>query len=345
MSLTYLSTLAFDDDWLNRLRAAVPGLTVHQLTTGDPREVPAQLWNRVEVLHTGSALPDPAWAPRLRLVQLDTAGVDHVAGTALWDSDIPIASLGGIAGVPMAEYVLMCVLALAHRVPALHSARTAHDWPDAPERLRRFTPTALPGSTMVVLGYGRIGREVGRLARAFGIEVIGVRRRAAEPDIDEPGALVVDPLAAGDDEGAPAAPVRLVSLDDLPEVLPLADHVVVLLPATPATQGCVDSSVIALLRPGATVVNASRGGIVDTAALVAAVHAGRLAGAALDVFDVEPLPASDPLWDDPSILLTPHVAGFAPGYADGVARLVSENLNRLLTGRPLLNLVDRAAGY
>ncbi len=340
MTLTYLSTLSFDDAWLAAIRAAVPGVTVHQVTAATADDVPAELWRRVDVLHTATALPDPALAPRLRLVQLDTSGVDHVAGTPLWRSGVPIASLGGIAGVPMAEYVLMSVLALAHRVPALLAARAAHDWAPAAERLRAFTPLALPGSTMVVVGYGRIGREVARLARAFGIEVIGVRRRVAAP------------AAGGAGDGGvgaavpePGGPVRLVSLEQLPDVLPLADHVVVLLPSTPATQGCVDSAAIALLRPGATVVNASRGGIVDTAALVAAVHAGRLAGAALDVFDVEPLPATDPLWDDPAILLTPHVAGFAPGYAHGVAQLVTDNLQRLLAGRPLLNLVDRESGY
>lgn len=340
MSLTYLSTLQFDDAWLAALRSAVPGLAVHQVSAATAAEVSAELWGRVDVLHTATALPDPGDAPRLRLVQLDTAGVDHVAGTALWRSDVPIASLGGIAGVPMAEYVLMSVLALAHRVPALLAARAAHDWAPTPDRLRAFTPRALPGSTMLVVGYGRIGREVARLARAFGIEVIGVRRRG------EALRAPVDGTVAGEvGPPDPGGPVRLVSLDQLPDVLPLADHVVVLLPSTPATWGCVDSAAIALLRPGATVVNASRGGIVDTAALVAAVHAGRLAGAALDVFDVEPLPATDPLWDDPHILLTPHVAGFAPRYAEGVAQLVTDNLRRLVAGRPLLNLVDRESGY
>jgi len=340
VSLTYLSTLQFDDAWLAALRSAVPGLAVHQVPAATAAELPAELWGRVDVLHTATALPDPGDAPRLRLVQLDTAGVDHVAGTALWRSDVPIASLGGIAGVPMAEYVLMSVLALAHRVPALLAARAAHDWAPTPDRLRAFTPQALPGSTMLVVGYGRIGREVARLARAFGIEVIGVRRRA------EALRAPVDGTVAGEvGPPDPGGPVRLVSLDQLPDVLPLADHVVVLLPSTPATWGCLDSAAIALLRPGATVVNASRGGIVDTAALVAAVHAGRLAGAALDVFDVEPLPATDPLWDDPHILLTPHVAGFAPRYAEGVAQLVTDNLRRLVAGRPLLNLVDRESGY
>ena len=326
MSLTYLSTLRFGDRWLDELRAEVPGLDVHQITTDDPAAVPAELWRRVDVLHTAGTLPDPACTPRLRLVQLDTSGVDHVADTALWHSPIPIASLGGIAGVPMAEYVLMCVLALAHRLPALLAARTAHEWPTAHERLARFTPLPLPGSTMVILGYGRIGTEVSRLARAFGIRVIGVRRRSREVD-DVP------------DE------VRIVSLDELSDVLPLADELVVLLPATPVTRGCVGADQLSLLPTGATLVNASRSGVVDTAAVVAALHSGHLAGAALDVFDVEPIPTTDPLWDEPAILLTPHVAGFAPLYAEGVARLVTENIRRLLAGRPMLNLVDRAAGY
>jgi phosphoglycerate dehydrogenase-like enzyme len=328
VSLTYLSTLRFDADWLAGLHAFVPDLEVRQITTDDPADIPADLWRRVEVLHTSAALPEPEWAPSLKLVQLDTSGVEHVAGTALWRSAVPIANIAGIAGVPMAEYVLMCVLALAHRVPALRAARTAHDWPEHAERLRRFTPLPLPGSTLVIVGYGRIGAEVARLAGAHGVHVIGVRRRI---------------------DGAPAAataePVRVVALDRLHEVLALADHVVVLLPSTDVTRGCFDAAAVAAMRPGATLVNASRGGIVDTAALLAAVHSGRLAGAALDVFDVEPLPVDDPLWDDPQILLTPHIAGLAPAYAAGVAELVGENLRRLAAGRPLVNLVDRASGY
>lgn len=332
MSLTYLSTLRFDAEWLAGLHTFVPDLEVHQVTTGNAGDVPAELWRRIDVLHTSSALPDPGWTPRLKLVQLDTSGVEHVTGSALWRSAVPIANLAGVAGVPMAEYVLMCVLALAHRVPALRASRSAHEWPEHAERLRRFTPALLPGSTMAVLGYGRIGREVARLATAHGMKVLGVRRRAAGGP-DEPGA---DP--GGVD-------VELFGLDRLHEVLALADHVVVLLPSTTSTRGCLDAAAIAAMRPGATMVNASRGGIVDSAALIDAVHSGRLAGAALDVFDVEPLPADDPLWDDPQILLTPHVAGLAPGYASGVAELLGENLRRLAAGRPLVNLVDRVSGY
>ena len=326
MSLTYLSTLRFDDGWLADLRDRLPGLEVRQITTDDPATIPVEVWREVDVLHTSAALPDPSWAPRLKLVQLDTSGVDHVTGSALWASGIPIASLGGIAGVPMAEYVLMCVLALAHRLPALLAARAAHEWPPPAERLARFTPLPLPGSTMVIVGYGRIGSEVARIAAAFGIRVIGVRRR---PDVPEPHSPTV----------------RIVGLADLNDVLPLADQLVILLPVTAATRGCLDANTLARLRPGTTVVNASRGGIIDTAALIRAVHAGLVAGAALDVFDIEPLPAGDPLWDDPQILLTPHVAGFAPLYAEGVARLVTENVRRLVAGQPMLNLVDRAAGY
>lgn len=336
MSLTYLSTLRFDTDWLAGLHAVVPDLEVQQITTSDAGDIPADLWRRVDVLHTASALPDPGWAPRLKLVQLDTSGVEHVAGTALWASTVPIANLAGLAGVPMAEYVLMCVLALAHRVPALRASRTAHEWPDHAERVRRFTPAPLPGSTMAVVGYGRIGREVARLATAHGMKVLGVRRRP--PGSATGPAPLADPLAGG-------AEVEVFGLDRLHEVLSLADHVVVLLPSTTATRGCLDATAIAAMRPGATVVNASRGGIVDSAALLDAVHSGRLAGAALDVFDVEPLPAGDPLWDDPQVLLTPHVAGLAPGYANGVAELLGENLRRLVAGRPLVNLVDRASGY
>lgn len=137
----------------------------------------------------------------------------------------------------------------------------------------------------------------------------------------------------------------MVGADRLRDVLPRCDYVVVVVPLTAQTRGMLDRAAIESMKPGAVLVNVARGGIVDEDALRNALRDGSLAGAVLDVFDDEPLPPDSPWWDEPNVVVTPHVAGLAPSYAEQVQQIVAENLRRFATGRPLLNLVDRDRGY
>lgn len=335
MTLTYLSTLPLPKDWFEALRLRVPDVEVHAIAPGNP--IDADLLARVELLHASEWLPESSAVPALRLVQLDTSGVDHVRGSSLWESGVPIATLGGIAPVPMAEYALMSILALAHRMPTIAEYRRSRTWPSNAERLSGLTPQQLAGATVGIVGYGRIGREISRLATAFGMRVLGVSRSGVR----------VTGAEKFDTGRHPAENdlAELFPIDRLDDVLRRSDHLVVVVPLTDRTRGLIGPTQLDLLPTGACVVNIARGGIVDEPALLERLRSGRLGGIALDVFDDEPLSPESVWWTEPGALVTPHVAGLSPQYHAQTLDLVVENLTRLAENRPLLNEVDRAAGY
>lgn len=325
-------TLDFDEKWLADVAAAVPGARVRKQLAASAADLPAGLLAEVDVLYTNTAFPTPEQAPRLRWVQLDTSGCDHVAGTPLWDSPTAITTIGGVSPKPLAEYVLMMILAHAHHLPQIVALQRRSHWPDLDHRWNRLMPRMLPGATVGIIGYGRIGQEIGRLAHAFGMNVIGMRRGAGRE-----GEL----FGHADD----AAPAEVVGPDGLHHLLERSDYVVLTVPYTTETHHLLDAAAFARMKPGAVLVNAARGGVVDEAALLPALRSGQVGFAALDVFAQEPLPADSPFWTEDHVLITPHVAGFAPGYRDQVRALFTENLSRFVAGLPLLNLVDRKAGY
>ncbi|WP_308798850.1 D-2-hydroxyacid dehydrogenase [Agromyces silvae] len=335
MTLTYLCTLPLPDAWFAELEARVPGVEIVRAAPDSP--VDPDVLGRVGLLHTSDWFPEAHEAPALRCVQLDTSGVDHVRVTSLWATDVPITTLGGIAPVPMAEYAMMSILELAHRMPLIEQHRAARSWPSNAERLSTLTPKQLAGATIGVIGYGRIGREISRLASVFGLRVLGLSRSGR-------------PAAGGEkfDTGRSTAaedPTELFPIDQLDEVLRRSDYLVVVVPLTELTRGLIGAAQLDLLPHGASVVNIARGGIVDEPALLERLRDGRIGGVALDVFDEEPLPEASVWWTEPGALITPHVAGLAPQYHAQTLDLVVENLTRLADDRPLLNEVDRAAGY
>ncbi|MFF3438846.1 D-2-hydroxyacid dehydrogenase [Streptosporangium sp. NPDC002721] len=325
-------TLDFDDAWLAEVAAVSPGVTVYKHLAASAGEIPAELLARTDVLYTNTAFPTGAQAPRLSWVQLDTSGCDHVKGTELWSSGIPITTIGGVSPKPLAEYVLMMILAHAHHLPEIIGLQGRSHWPDLNYRWNRLMPRPIPGSTVGVVGYGRIGKEIGRLAHAFGMRVIGMRR-----GLPREGERFSD--SAGE------APAEVTGPEGLHSLLARSDYVVLTVPHTDETHHLLDAEAFDRLKPGAVLINAARGGVVDEEAMLAALRSGRLGYAALDVFAEEPLPESSPFWRESDVLITPHVAGFAPGYHDQVRTLFTENLRRLIAGEPLLNLVDRKAGY
>jgi phosphoglycerate dehydrogenase-like enzyme len=345
VSVCYLSTLQFTSSWLDELRAHAPDVEVVQVQAEQLEDVPEELWARVDVLHTSAVLPEVAGAPRLRWVQLDTSGVDHVVGTDLWrNPQVEITTIGGVSPVPLAEFVLFGILGFAHRLPALRQLARHRSWPMPGARFREYMPMPLAGATLVVIGYGRIGRQIARLAQAFGMSVVGVTRSGRAADTADAERHFDFPLAPLDGPADPAG-VEVVDGSRLHEVLGRADFVAVVVPLTEQSRNLVDRAAIAALKPGAVLINAARGGVVDEDALRDALRSGALSGALLDVFADEPLPPDSPWWDVPEVFITPHVAGLAPRYAEQVLSIVAENLRRFTTGQPLLNRVDRTLGY
>ncbi len=335
-TISVVSAVSFSDELLDRLRAVSPRLVVMQQTASSADELPAGWWEQVKVLYTASVLPDPARAPHLRWVQMHSAGVDHLQDTPLWRSDVIVTTSSGIHAPNIAEYVLAMVLAFAHRLPLMLAYQARAEWPS--QRWQKFAAPELRQATVGVIGYGSIGREVGRLAHAFGMRVLGLRRAWRT---NGPPEYELPELA-----GRPGAePDLMFTPDRLAEMLPACDYVVLTLPYTPATYHFIDEAALRAMKPSALLVNIGRGTLVDEVALVRALREGWIAGAALDVFEQEPLPADSPLWKMDNVIISPHIAGFTLRYDERAAALFAENLRRYVAGEPLLNQVERGRGY
>jgi phosphoglycerate dehydrogenase-like enzyme len=331
-----LMTLRFPDPLLERLRAVSPRLRIEVHPAATAEDLPEEILGDVEVLYTVRALPPPEAVPSLRWVQFHYAGVDHVADDPLLRSGVQITTLSGAAAPQMGEFVLMCILALGRRLPRMERDQAEKRWAD--NRFDRFRPMDLSGSTVGIVGYGSVGREVGRLCHAFGATVLATKRnlKALGDDgyrLDGRGDIGAD------------IPDRLYPPQALKSMLSLCDFIVLTVPLTPETRGLIGRAVIQEMKPTACLIDVSRGGVIDHNALVEALSEKRLGGAALDVYPVEPLPATSPLWEMPNVILSPHVAGASGRYFEQATALFAENLQRYLADQPLLNLYDPQTGY
>ena len=279
--------------------AVVAGLSAH-----DPEVA-------FSVKHPG--FPGPAHAPipahpSVRWIQVGGSGFDHLAP---WDADrITLTNGAGVLAPYLAESVTAAMLALACGFPSYGEQQRARHW-----RPVSFTP--LRGRTLLVVGFGRIGECVAANARALGMRVLGIRGRPA-------------PHPAADEMHAPAA---------LEALLPRADFVSLHPRLDATTKRMLSREAIAAMKPGAYLVNTSRGAVVDESALVDALRSGHLAGAYLDVFETEPLPTESPLWAMPNVIITPHASDNIVGWPRRFAELFADNLDRWRAGEPLLNLV------
>ena len=263
-----------------------------------------------------------AAARRLRWVHSAAAGVGNMMFPAMVDSPIEVTNSRGVASGPIAEHVIAVTLALFRDLPLALRRQAEGEW--AQNEFQSRPPLlTLAGSRMLIVGLGSIGGATARLAAAFGAHVVGIRRTAGAPP---------------DGVAAVHGPDRL--LDELA----LADVIVVAAPHTAETTHLLGARELASIKEGAVLVNVSRGKLIDEAALAGALETGRFR-AALDVFEHEPLAAASPLWHNPRVLITPHVAGFFASYWPAAVSIFAENLRRFEAGRPLLNLVDKRAGY
>lgn len=259
-------------------------------------------------------------APRLKWFQAINAGIEQMGHRGLLGRGFIVTTAAGLASAGIAEYAIGSMIMLARDLHGMVRNQEQHIW------AREARSLELRGKTLAILGLGEIGRETARRARAFGMYVIASRRTAApgatDPDCDE-----------------------LLSYSEIDALLGRADFLVVSAPLTAETHGMLDAARIAALKPGAFVVNVARGAIFDQAALTAALKSGKVAGAALDVFDPEPLPASDPLWDLPNVIVTPHISGSVEGYTEKAVDIFIANLQRYIAGQPLAHVARADLGY
>jgi phosphoglycerate dehydrogenase-like enzyme len=263
----------------------------------------AQVWVPRSV---GAVFPDGfiAGLPRLRLVQLLSAGAERFVGRL--PEGVLLCNARGAHTPSTAEWAVAATLAAQRGIPFFVQEQAAGRWSSA-------TFSSLIGARVLVVGAGDIGTAIGRMLAGFDVELTYVARTARDG-------------------------VRATA--ELPQLLPHADVVIVIVPVTPETTGMVDAAFLAAMADGALLVNAARGVVVDTDALLAELTAGRLR-AALDVTEPEPLPEGHPLWTAPGLLLTPHVGGAVPETNARAAAAVTEQLARILAGEPLANVVDR----
>ena len=261
-------------------------------------------------------------APKLRWVQGSMAGAGEVAEKAgLLDTDVVVTTAGGIYSGPLAEFVLMAMLQHAKQLDQLRRDKAGKVW-------RQGAVGGLERKTLCVVGMGSIGQAIAIRARPFGMRVVGVKRTVREDD--EAWGYV--------DELYPTAELRN-ALDE-------ADYVAVTLPDTPQTRRLIDAEAIAAMRPDAYFVNVGRGAVVDEAALVEALEGGHLSGAALDVFEVEPLPEESPLWELENVIVSAHTTDVVPDLINGAQTdLFCENLRRYIAGEELINVLDKRLLY
>lgn len=273
----------------------------------------------------GGRLSQKQWdrAKKLRWIHVPWAGVNSLL--ALEDirrSTIPITNASGVMSDAVADQVMGCIIMLARDLPAQLRAQERAEWLRYDvESLRR---RRLRGLTLGLLGYGAIGSAVAERGRGFGMHVVALRRNTEQhpPELD-----------------------RLLGTDELPLLLETSDFVVVTLPLNDETRGMLGREQFGRMKPGAFLINIARGPIIRQEELVEALQSGTLAGAALDVFEKEPLPADSPLWTMPNVIITPHTAGGYRGFQDVTTDLFLDNLDRFLHGRPLRNRIEPVRGY
>ncbi|OGO53018.1 MAG: hypothetical protein A2148_00795 [Chloroflexi bacterium RBG_16_68_14] len=346
-SVRVLITFALEPELVQQIEAVDPRIQVRVLGQGArqlfrgqrryPSELEAETARRelgeamaqAEVLFGfwGAALvelyptPDAVrrQAPRLRWIQLTSAGMDRAARSGLLASDLMVTSASGLHATPIGEYVLCLMLMFCKGAPRFLRAQDRHQW-------LRFMPQEMYGKTVGVVGLGHIGEEVARLAKAFGCRVLATRRSATFRKTNE----LVD---------------ELLPPSDLPYLLAESDFVVLAVPLTSETRHLISEAELRAMKPTSVLINIARGAVVDEAALVRALKEGWIAGAGLDVFEQEPLPPESELWALENVVLSPHISGGTEIYNQRAVTIFCENLRRYLAGEPLMNQADPERGY
>ena len=255
-------------------------------------------------------------ATRLRWIQLALAGSEFLAAARARMGGVVVTNARGIHAAPIADYVMTAAVMLSSDFHGLFREQAAKQWQRRPVR-------TLAGRTLGIAGLGAIGQEIARRASLAGMTVVGLRKNA----------------------GAMDGISRMYGPDALHAFLERCDFVVLAVPLTDATQQMIGAAEFSAMKPGAFIINVARGDVVDEPALVAALATGRIAGACLDVFSVEPLPADSPLWAMPNVIITPHIAGMREDYDECLLDICVDNLQRFASGEPLRNVVDLARGY
>jgi phosphoglycerate dehydrogenase-like enzyme len=320
---------------LERIQAAAPGSRIVNLSVEGLADGPV---DDVEVLLRGWLVAEAfdrllSRAPHLTWVHSATSGVERALTPAALARDVLVTNARGVFSRPIAEHVLLMILAISRHLPELLELQRERTWqPLEGRELRELT--------IGIVGYGSLGRSVASLASAFGARVIALRRRPTSTESTRAGAP-----DDGDEFPYEATVDRVLGPDGLHELLSESDIVVLAAPLTAETENMIDEAAVAAMKKESWLINVARGRLIDDTALLRALRDHRIGGAALDTFRDEPLPTASPYWDLPNVILTPHTAWSSARVLDRSVELFCDNLVRFSRGEPLRNVVDPSAGY
>jgi phosphoglycerate dehydrogenase-like enzyme len=318
---------------LERIRAAAPDARIVMVSVEGLADGPL---DDVEVMLRGWLSSEAfdrllARAPRLTWVHSAASGVERALTPAARDRGVIVTNARGVFSRPIAEYVLMMILAVSRRLPQLLELQRERTW-------QPLEGAELRDVTVGIVGLGSIGRAVAGLASGFGCRVVAVRRHA-DRETDSP-ATPDDAPSVGE-----LTLARVGGPESLPELLAESDFIVLAAPLTPETEDMINAETLAMVKPGAWLINVARGRLIDERALLRALRDGELGGAVLDTFRDEPLSPMSSFYDLPNVIVTPHTAWSSGRVLDRSVELFCDNLRRFATGEPLLNVVDPDAGY
>ena len=279
-----------------------------------------------EVLFTLSLRPEQfAAASKLRWIQAPSAAVHQLLFPELVKSEVIVTNSREVHGPVVAEHVMALIFALAKKIPQAVMLQEKRTWGQEAIWKQGAHPREIAGATLGLIGVGSIGRRVAQMASALGMRVLAVREHV--------------------EKGKPDGVQAVFAPSQLDDMLRQSDYVVLAAPLIAATQGLINAERLAVMKPEARLINVGRGPQVDAAALVTALSTRHIAGAALDVFEREPLPPESPLWNADNLLITPHTAGLTDKLWHRHYELFSDNLRRYLARQPLQFVVDKQKGY
>ncbi|KZF21618.1 D-isomer specific 2-hydroxyacid dehydrogenase [Xylona heveae TC161] len=336
------------------IRKAYPDLKITWVQSPDPglgiapgECVPRDVWESATILLTFKELPPKQeYVPNLKFVQIHSAGVDHVSKHPIVaNSDITMATVSGIHGPPIAEWVIMSYLTFCRKYNTSYAWQQKHEWHSFGDRLSGVYDNQ--GKRVGVLGYGSVGRQIARLSAAMGSSVIAYTMSPRDtpesrrdhgyviPGTGDPDGSIPEAWFSGKDK---ASLHKFLSQD--------LDHLIISVPLTSSTEKLIGPEEFGILARNKTfVTNIARGKVIDQDTLIKALHAGDIRGAALDVTDPEPLPADSPLWDAPNCTVSPHMSFLSDKAFDRIFDVLRINLGKYFSGEKLLNQLERHKGY
>ena len=325
----------FPEETLEKFQAVSPRLSIIQMAT----DVPDDILEGIEVLYSANSFyPAPEKVPNLRWLQLNSAGAERALRQPIGQhEDVELTSASGIHATQMAEYSMMMMLAFSQKLLLILEHQSKSYW--TKEAWLHFVPWPLRDSTLGIIGYGNVGREIARLASSFGMKILACKRDVMHPALT--GRFVE--VGLGDPEGV--IPERIYPAEAVADMVTHCDYVIASMPMSSHNQAIIRSEVFEAMKSEAYFINVGRGGVVDEDALLHSLQTKQIAGAALDVFSQEPLPEDSPFWKLDNVIISPHISGNSKYYSDKAAIIFEENLRRYVNKLPLLNRVSRKQGY